>query len=238
LYATERLLEHGVVPGLKSVKGARVAVQGFGDVGSVAARLFREAGAIIVAVSDSRGGVFSAQGLDVDAALAFKAAHGTVVGLPGAKTITNEALIDLECEILLPAALESQIRRDNAPRVKARMICEGANGPTTPAADDILGQAGIAVLPDILANAGGVTVSYFEWVQNIENEQWTLEEVNTKLRQKMRQAVDSVMDRWGSLRQESASKTPNDRPIDLRTAALVVAIETVARVALKRGIWP
>ncbi len=239
LYATERLLERGIVPGLTSVRGSRVAVQGFGDVGSVAARLFREAGASIVAISDSRGGVHSAAGIDVEAAIAFKAQHGTVVGLPGARDITNEALLELDCDILLPAALENQVRRDNASRVKARLICEGANGPTTPAADDILAAAGIPILPDILANAGGVTVSYFEWVQNIENQQWTVEEVNAKLRQKMRRAVDTAVDRWALLRErpERAGSSTNSS-IDLRTAALVVAIETVARVALKRGIWP
>jgi glutamate dehydrogenase (NAD(P)+) len=243
LYATERLLERGIVLGLSTVRGARVVVQGFGDVGSIAARLFREAGATVIAVSDSRGGVHSATGIDVDAAIAFKAHHGTVVGLPGTRDITNEALLEVDCDILLPAAMETQIRGDNAPRVKARMICEGANGPTTPAADDILAAANIPVLPDILANAGGVTVSYFEWVQNIENQQWTVEEVNAKLRQKMRGAVDAVVDRWTALREQPEKPRASNRSranptIDLRTTALVVAIEAVARVALKRGIWP
>jgi glutamate dehydrogenase (NAD(P)+) len=242
LYAVERFLSHGLIPGLEGVEGARVAIQGFGNAGSVAARLFQESGAVIVALSDSHGGIFSANGLDVAGALGFKAAHGTVVGLPDTRTITNEDLLGLECDILIPAALENQIRRDTACGVKARMVVEAANGPTTPAADDILARAGVAVLPDILANSGGVTVSYFEWAQNIKNEQWDLEEVNSKLRRIMNRAVDAVVERRREIEQglEEAASDPRTGAgsVDLRTAALVVALERLARVTLERGIWP
>ena len=170
------------------------------------------------------------------------------MGLPNTQTISNKDLIELECDILIPAALENQIRGDNAERVRARLVVEAANGPTTPAADEIFSRAGIAVLPDILANAGGVTVSYFEWVQNIENEQWDLADVNEKLRRKMERAVDSVVDRWKILQktppptehqsEERIEDASEHHFVDLRTAAMVLAIERVANVALARGIWP
>jgi glutamate dehydrogenase/leucine dehydrogenase len=184
------------------------------------------------------------EGLDVEAALAFKQEHGTVVGLPGSRTVTNGDLLELECDILIPAALENQIRRDNAARVRARLIVEAANGPTTPAADRILTEAGIPIIPDILANAGGVTVSYFEWVQNIEYQRWELDEVNSRLRKRMRSAVDAVIDRWQQFQESSANVEPDGKEltgaadVDLRTAALVLAIERVSRVTLERGIWP
>jgi len=237
LFATERLLQRGLVPGLDRVGGARLVVQGFGDVGSVAAELFQEAGAVVVAVSDSQGGIFRPAGLDLKAVRGFKRQHGTLVGLPGTQTLTNAQLLELDCDILIPAALGHQIHAGNADRIRARLVCEGANGPTTPAADLLLGRRGIVVLPDILANAGGVTVSYFEWVQNIENEQWELEEVNAKLRAKMRRAVDAVVDRWEQTARPTGAAEVDPKP-DLRTAALAVAIERVADVALKRGIWP
>lgn len=242
VYAAERLLSCGVVPGLEQLAGARAVVQGFGNAGSVAARLFREAGATIIAVSDTQGGILNAQGLDVEAVLEFKRQHGTVVGSPGTTTITNEELLELQCDILVPAAMENQIRSDNASRLRCRLVCEAANGPTTPAADDILRQAGVFVLPDILANSGGACVSYFEWVQNIENEQWSLKEVNGKLLKKMHRAVEGVVDQWQRLSDQihSAGNAPSAStwPVDLRTAALVVAIQRVAQVALERGIWP
>jgi glutamate dehydrogenase/leucine dehydrogenase len=224
------LLERGVVPELESLHGACVAVQGFGNAGSVAAQVFQDAGAKIVAVSDSQGGIYRANGLDVSAVIDFKAQHGTVVGMPSTQTITNEQLITSQCDMLIPAAMENQIHQDNAARLACRLVCEAANGPTTPAADDLLRQRGIVVLPDILANSGGVCVSYFEWVQNIENEQWDLEEVNGKLHKKMQRAVDQVVDHWQRL--GGASQ------LDLRTAALALAIDRVAKVALARGIWP
>jgi glutamate dehydrogenase (NAD(P)+) len=233
LFACQRALARGVLPGRTNVMAARVAVQGFGNAGSIAAQLFHAAGARIVAVSDSRGGVYQEHGLDLTAVHAHKAATGSVVGLMGTRTITNEQLLELECDILIPAALENQIRRDNAGAVRARLICEAANGPTTPAADRILLGRGTQVLPDILCNSGGVCVSYFEWVQNNENEQWDLEEVNLKLRTKMERATDAVLDK-----QAEINRHGNVEKLDLRTAALLVAVERVARVALERGIWP
>lgn len=244
LFAVQRFLTHGIVPGLSGVKGSRVVVQGFGNAGSIAAQLFYEAGATVIGISDSHGGVFCAEGLDIDQAIEFKREHGTVVGLHGTTTLTNEELLQVECDILIPAAMENQIRRDNAAGIRTKLIAEAANGPTTPDADDVLAEAGIPVIPDILANAGGVCVSYFEWVQNIENQQWDEDEVNTKLQRKMNRAVDSVVERWRTLQDISVSNAAGAEPgagvqtPDLRTTALVLAVERVSRAALERGIWP
>jgi glutamate dehydrogenase (NAD(P)+) len=233
LFACQRALARGTVPGLADVRGARVAIQGFGNAGGIAARLFHEAGARVIAVSDSGGGAWHEGGLDPAAVAAHKARTGTVAGLEGTRPVTNHELLTLECDVLIPAALENQIRRDNAREVRARIVCEAANGPTTPAADRTLFERGIPVLPDILANAGGVCVSYFEWVQNNENEQWDEAAVNEKLRAKMERATDAVLDKFAEI-----NRRPGATPADLRTAALVVAVERVARVALERGIWP
>jgi glutamate dehydrogenase (NAD(P)+) len=222
-----------VVPGLTDVGGVRVAVQGFGNAGAIAARLFHEAGARVVAVSDSRGGIHREDGLDVEAVVTHKERTGSVCGTAGARTITNEELLTLECDVLIPAALENQIRRDNAPAVRARLVCEAANGPTTPTADRILFGRNIPVLPDVLVNSGGVCVSYFEWVQNNENQQWDEGEVNHKLHTKMERATDAVIDKQAEVNRRGPAE-----PADLRTAALLVAIERVAHVALERGIWP
>ncbi len=235
LFATQRVLASHVIDGMESVEGCKVAVQGFGQVGSVVAKLFKEAGAVIVAVSDSHGGIYDEDGLDINLAVQYKEEHGSVVGLPETKTITNEDLLELPCDILIPAALGNQIRLHNVEQVKARLVVEAANSPTTLEAEDILTRKGIAVIPDILANAGGVTVSYFEWVQNNENEEWDEEEVNKKLRLKMNRAADAVVDRWHKLIKEHPEEEAN---ISLRTAAMVVAIERVAHVTLERGIWP
>lgn len=237
LFATQRLLDVYPLPDLKSVKGARVAVQGFGHAGSVAARKFQEAGAIVIAVSDSQGGIHEESGLDLDAVAAYRAEHHTVVGMPETRSITNADLLTLDCDILIPAALGGQITKDNAHEVKAKLIVEAANGPTTPDADLILMEKGVVVLPDILANAGGVTVSYFEWVQNTENEQWDLVDVNAKMQRKMNHAVDFVVGRWNKLTADLATQASAAK-VDLRTAALIVAIERVARATLQRGIWP
>jgi glutamate dehydrogenase (NAD(P)+) len=233
LFASQRALARGVVPGMADVRGARVVVQGFGNAGGIAAKLFTEAGAKVIAVSDSRGGVYREEGLDLAAVAAHKARTEGVTGVSGAKGIRNEELLGLECDILVPAALENQIRRDNAAAVRARLVCEAANGPTTPAGDAILFGRGIPVIPDILANSGGVCVSYFEWVQNNENEQWDLEEVNHKLQVKMDRATDVVLDK-----QAEVNAKAGVAPVDLRTAAMLVAIERVAHVAMERGIWP
>src|SRR6516164_1231099 len=195
LFATQQALARRLVPGLGSLTGARVAIQGSGNAGGIAAQLFHEAGARIIAISDSHGGIYQEKGLDPEAVLGHKAETGSVLGSAGTREISNNELLSLECDVLIPAAMENQIRRDNASAVRARLICEAANGPTTPAADRILFGRGIPVVPDILANSGGACVSYFEWVQNIENEQWDLEEVNQKLRTKMERATDTVIDR-------------------------------------------
>jgi glutamate dehydrogenase (NAD(P)+) len=232
LFAAQRALARRLVPGLERLAGSRVVVQGFGNAGAIAAQLFQEAGANIVAVSDSQGGIHAEGRLDLAEVAAHKAKTGSVVGTPKTRTISNEELLALECDVLIPAALENQIRRDNAAATRARLICEAANGPTTPAADRILFERGIPVVPDILANSGGVCVSYFEWVQNIENEQWDVEEVNHKLQAKMERATDTVIDKQAQMNQKAKP------PVDLRTAALIVAIERVSNVALERGIWP
>jgi glutamate dehydrogenase (NAD(P)+) len=225
------------------MQDAAVAVQGFGNVATAAARAFQSAGARIVALSDSQGGIYSEEGLDLDAVTAFKREHGTVVGLPNTRSLTNEDLIAVECDILVPAAMGGQIHGGNADRVQARLVAEGANGPVTPDADAILASRGVTVLPDILANAGGVCVSYYEWVQNNENEQWDLEDVNRKMKRKMERAVDAVLARQRRLSQEAKAAGDNDAsgwpgPADLRTAAIVLSVERIADITLKRGIWP
>ena len=234
LYATRQLLTHGIVPGLDAVKGASVAIQGCGNAGGTALRLYQEAGAKVIAISDSAGGVMDSNGLDPERTLAWKAEHGTVVGLPGTRTITNDELLACECDILIPAAMEGQIRADNAADVKARLIVEAANGPLTPKADDILRKADVIVLPDIVANSGGVVVSYFEWVQNLENQRWDLDRVHTRLESRMNAAVDVLVECWQDLAAKNGRK--DDAPT-LRDAALVTAIRRLAKVTMQRDIW-
>jgi glutamate dehydrogenase (NAD(P)+) len=248
LFATRHALSRGVLPGVPKLEGLDVAIQGFGNVGSVAMTLFHEEGARIVAVSDSRGGVHSPDGIDPVEAIDHKRDTGSVQGLAGCRDITNDELLTLPCDILIPAALENQLRADNAPDVQARMIVELANGPTTPEADAIFFGRDVPVLPDILANAGGVTVSYFEWVQNNKNEQWGEDDVNSRLERIMERATDGVLDKQAELnasldaleaeRKELGRDGDSLGPANLRTAAFVVAVDRVARVALDRGIWP
>jgi glutamate dehydrogenase (NAD(P)+) len=235
LYATEQLLKRGVVPGMPDLEGVRVAVQGYGNAGAIAARLFHEAGAKIVAVSDSRGGISNNGGLAPEEVLAHKDETGSVVGFPGSTKISNEELLAYDCDILIPAALECQIRSDNAENVRAKLIVEDANGPVTLLADEILEKKKVVVLPDIVANAGGVVVSYFEWVQNLENQQWDLEKVERKLRKKMNRAVDETVDRWTTMKEDP---TRGNTGSTLRDAALVNAIKRIATVVLQRDIWP
>ena len=232
LFVTRRAIEQGAVRGVNSLKGTTVVIQGFGNAGAIAARLFAEAGAKIIGISDSTGGITSDSGIDPKAALAHKKQTGSVVGFAGTKNITNDELLHLPCDILIPAAFENQIRGDNVAGVRAKMIAEAANGPTTPAADAVLFARGVPVIPDILANSGGVTVSYFEWVQNIENEHWTEENVNKHLRDKMEAATDAVLQMQLEIKDRHAVS------VDLRTAAFALAIKRVAAVALVRGIWP
>jgi len=244
VYATERFLSKALLPDRLEIAGARIVIQGFGDVGSVAAKAFCRRGGCITAVSDSQGGIFREEGLDPDEVEQYKAEHGTVVGMPKTLSISNAELLELECDILMPAALGSQIHGGNANNVKAKLVVEAANNPTTPLADEILYQKGIHVLPDILVNAGGVTVSYYEWVQNQANEQWDLEEITAKLKAKMYKTVDEVFNRWQSfvvgeepLKPEEGSNQAPHAP-DFRTVALIIAIERVTKATLMRGIWP
>ena len=254
LFATQEVLKRGLVHGLDSVSGARIVVQGFGNVGAHVVELFAEEGARVIAVGDTNGGIVSQDGLDLESVKAHRADVGTVVGLAGTRTVTNEQLLELPCDILIPAAIGGQIRGDNAARIAARLVVEGANGPTTPAADRILAKRGIPVVPDILANAGGVAVSYFEWVQNTENQQWELDEVNKQLYLKMTRATESVLAKQAELERdlsaiceallETRKRHPvpvpdvDLEPVTLRSAAYVLAISRVASVAGKRGVWP
>ena len=234
LYATKQLLTHKLVPGLNSLEGATVVIQGCGNAGGTAMRLYHEAGAKVLAISDSSGGIYAQDGLDPEAVLDFKKNHGTVVGLPDTTTITNEELLATECDILIPAAMENQIRSDNAAAVRTKLVVEAANGPTTPGADSILAANDIVVLPDICANAGGVVVSYFEWVQNLENQQWDEDKVNERLRKRMDTAVDTIVAQWNDIRDQP--RAPHGQPT-LRDAALVTAVCRVARVTMQRDIW-
>lgn len=240
--ATERFLEIAPLEDLKGIGGARVCVQGFGEVGRVAARAFTKAGATVIAISDSQGGIYVEGGVDLDAAIAYRQDHGTIVGLPGTTVITNEDLLTQDCDILVPSAIASQINRGNAADIKAKLIVEGANAPTTPDADAILWGRGIPVLPDILVNAGGLTVSYFEWVQNTENQQWEYDEVITRLRKRMRKAMDALIREWRQANdgdnETNDGFTVHEGCLDLRTTALIIAVRRVARATLARGIWP
>ena len=248
LYATLRFLERIKPSGITTLKNTRVAIQGYGNVGSSIARLFQNEGAVIVAVSDSHGGIYCETGLDLDAIDLYKEEENSVLGLAETLSITNEDLLQLDCDILIPAATSHQIHNENANNIKAKIVIEAGNAPVTPEANDMLSRKGVFVLPDILVNAGGVTVSYFEWVQNIENEQWTLDEINQKLKYKMNHAMDIVIDKWLSLKdalvttdeaQENNQDVTSEDPIvDLHTAALVVALNRLIITIEERGIWP
>jgi glutamate dehydrogenase (NAD(P)+) len=207
------------------LRGARIAVQGFGNVGSVAADLLSDIGAKVVAITDWKAGVYNAKGLDVKALIAYNQEHRSVEGFPGADRLTNEELFKLDVDVLIPAALEEQITAANVRDIKAKLIVEGANGPTTPEAHKFLHEHGIFVVPDILANAGGVTVSYFEWVQDRHGYFWPEREVNEKLEIKMCEAFTAVL--------ETAQKYK----VDMRAAAYIVAINRVATVTKLRGMY-
>ena len=208
------------------LRGATVAVQGFGNAGSIAARLFAEKRAKIVAISDSRGGVTNPRGIDPIKALRYKERSGTVVGMPGASRISNDDLLTMKCDILVPAALENVITLHNADLIKAKIIAEAANGPTTPHADEVLARRGIFVLPDILANAGGVTVSYFEWAQDLQGLFWDETEVNLRLQKVMQRAFSDVYE------------TMRKYHVHSRAAAYILAIGRVAEATLVRGLFP
>jgi glutamate dehydrogenase (NAD(P)+) len=207
-------------------EGARVAVQGYGQVGRVAARLARANGAKVVAVSDVKGGVYAADGLDLERVDAWVAEHRMLEGFPGSDALAPHEVLEVPCDILIPAAVQNQITASNAGRLRCRMVVEGANGPTTLEADDILRDRGVFVVPDILANAGGVTVSYFEWVQDAQQFFWTEEEVNRRLLDIMQRAYREV------------HAVAAARKVDLRTAALVRGIQRIAEAKRRRGVFP
>jgi len=210
---------------IKALKfsGKKVAIQGFGNAGSVAAEILYNNGFTIIAVSDSKGGIYSEKGINIPKLMEHKKKTDSVQGFTGTKNITNEQLLELDTDILIPAALENQITIANANKIKAKIILELANGPTTPEADEILFKRGIHVIPDILANSGGVSVSYFEWVQNLQNYYWDLEEVNKKLKKLMQDAFANVFERTQKYK------------TDLRTGANILALERVSKAMQLRG---
>ena len=220
IVARESAKHHGF-----DIKGARIGVQGFGNVGSVSAELLAEIGAKIVAVSDWKGGVYNAAGLDIPALVEYTRRNKSVAGFGGAEPLTNEQLFALELDILIPAALENQITIANAPGIRAKVIVEGANGPTTPDAHQFLHDRGVFIVPDILANSAGVTTSYFEWVQDRYGYFWTEKEVNERLEAKMGEAFAAVL------------RTAVEFKVDMRTAAYIVAINRVATVTRMRGMY-
>jgi glutamate dehydrogenase (NAD(P)+) len=209
-----------------ALRGATIAIQGFGHSGATVARLFAEKKAKIIALSDTRGGVTNSRGIDPIKAFRYKERSGTVVGMPGASRTTNDELLTMKCDILVPAALENVITLNNAEAIKARIVAEAANGPTTPHADEILARKGITVLPDILANAGGVTVSYFEWVQNQQGLVWDAEEVNARLQKTIVRAFHEMVE------------TMRKHHVPPRAGAMILAVGRVAEATLVRGLFP
>ena len=207
------------------LKGARIAVQGFGNVGSIGAELLAEVGARIVGVTDWKGGVYNADGLDIPTLIDYNKQHKTVAGFDGGEPLTNEQLFKLDVDVLIPAALENQITMNNVKDIKAKLIVEGANGPTTPEADNYFHEHGGFIVPDILANSGGVTVSYFEWVQDRYGYFWKESEVNERLEDKMMEAFYDVLE------------TSQKHKVDMRTGAYIVAINRVATVTKLRGMY-
>lgn len=248
MYCIEHYLDVGGLPGTQSLAEVTVAIQGFGNAGRHAAKLYRDAGATIVGVSDTKGGAHNPDGLDIDKVEAHKDETGSVVGAPQTEKLGPREVLEVPCDVLIPAALENQITAENAGRVQARLIVEAANGPVTPTADRILAERDIRVLPDILANAGGVVVSYFEWVQNLENAQWEEHEVHDKLRKKMYRATEHVVTERVSLSESFdyyekrwRERRPDAPPLvkpDLRIAAYKIALERCRTAAEQRGVWP
>jgi glutamate dehydrogenase (NAD(P)+) len=208
------------------LQGASVVVQGFGNVGAHAAKIFADGGSKVVAVSDVSGGIYNPDGLDIDALMSYVSQNRVLEGYDGGDPVTNEELLEIECDVLSPSALQNQITAENAGRIRCRILAEGANGPTTLDADEVLVDNGVFVLPDILANAGGVTVSYFEWVQGTQNYTWTLDDINTRLRGLMSDAFQRVVRR------------SEEQHLDMRSAALIEGIARVTEAKLLRGIFP
>ncbi|TMG47867.1 MAG: Glu/Leu/Phe/Val dehydrogenase [Chloroflexi bacterium] len=208
------------------LEGARVVVQGFGNAGSFSAKLMAELGAVIVGLSDTTGAIMNPKGIDPNRVDAYKRETGALTGFPGTVRISNAELLELDCDILIPAAIENQIGEHNAPRIKAKVIAEAANGPTSPEADRILHEKGLFLIPDILCNAGGVTVSYFEWVQDLQNLFWREATINARLKEVMVKSFNDVLD------------MSKKHKLDMRTAAYMVAVGRVAEATLTRGVYP
>ena len=208
------------------MKQATFVVQGFGNAGQFSSKLVEEQGAKMIAASDSQGSIIKTDGISVDALMKFKRETGSIVGFEDAKSITNDELLETECTILIPAALENQITKNNADKIKTQIIAEAANGPTTPEADEILFKKDILVIPDVLANGGGVTVSYFEWLQNLRRDYWTEEEVNKRLDINITKSFYDVYD------------THTTYKIDMRKAATLLAVKRVVEAINIRGLWP
>ena len=217
----EAMRDYGMVP-----EDCSVVIQGFGNVGSITARLLHEMGCKVVGLSDINGGVYNAKGINIARALRYSKEHGTLLGLPDTEPVSNKELLELPCDILIPAALENQLTIENASRIKARMVVEAANGPTTPEADHILNDRGITIVPDILANAGGVTVSYFEWVQDLQHFFWAEQEINQRLEAIMVRAYQAVQ------------RKSQEQETNLRLGAYLLAVIRVAEATELRGVYP
>ncbi len=217
----EAARDHGI-----TLEGAKVVVQGFGNVGSVSAKLFYEAGCKVIGLSDIYGAVYNPKGIDVHRALRYAQEHGRLTNLPDTEPISNAELLELPCDILVPAATEGQLTRHNASRIQARLIVEAANGPTTPDADAVFNDRGIPVIPDILANAGGVTVSYFEWVQDLQRFFWTEQQINAELERVMRRSYQATYQK------------AQDLGVSMRMGAYLLAVARVAEATAARGIYP
>jgi glutamate dehydrogenase (NAD(P)+) len=228
--ATARGAVYTIIEAAKAIgldlDGARVVVQGFGNAGMYSAKLIAELGATVIGVSDTSGGIHSSKGLDPDKVAAFKRETGRVQGLPGTEKVTNAELLELDCDVLIPAAIENQIGSHNAPNIKAKIVAEAANGPTSPEADRILHDKGVMLIPDILCNAGGVTVSYFEWVQDLQNLFWREATINARLKEVMVKSFNDVID------------LSRKHKVDMRTAAYMLAVSRSADATLTRGIYP
>jgi glutamate dehydrogenase (NAD(P)+) len=221
IIAREAMIHNGMVPDQCSV-----VVQGFGNVGSISARMLHELGCKVIGLSDISGGIYNSKGINVHHALRYSKEHGTLLGFPEAEAITNAQLLELPCDVLVPAALENQLTQKNAGRVQAKLIIEAANGPTTPEADRIFNERGIMVVPDILANAGGVTVSYFEWVQDLQRFFWAENEINNRLESIMTRAFEAVLAK------------AEEQETNLRMGAYLLAVARVAEATELRGVYP
>jgi glutamate dehydrogenase (NAD(P)+) len=228
--ATGRGVMYTILEALKELdlepQQTTTVVQGFGNVGAITAQLMHDKGSKVIAMSDSRGGIYNPKGIDPNRALRYKQEHGYLAGFPESEEVTNQEILELPCDVLVPAALENQITRRNASRIQAKIVAEGANGPTTPEGDEILYDRGIFLIPDVLANAGGVTVSYFEWVQDLQNLFWDVTEINAKLEKIMVRAFHETLDACC------------EKKCNMRKGAYCLAVRRVSEASQTRGLYP